>query len=172
VNAGALVDSLDRFGIWLPQLVTDCSATDAVWRPEDGGWSILEIVCHLCDEEEYDFGARLKAVLDNPAAAWSPIDPPAWAVERRYNERDLSREARRFGELRRVSVAWLRGLHNPSWTREYQHQKAGHLRAGDLLAAWAAHDHLHLRQLARRFYQMAQRDAAPFSPGYAGSWTP
>ena len=42
--------------------------------------------------------------------------------------------------------------------------------AGDLLAAWSAHDALHLRQISKRLYQIAQRDAGSYSVQYAGEW--
>ncbi|MBM4003262.1 MAG: DinB family protein [Planctomycetes bacterium] len=85
--------SLQRFGRFLPQLVTDVIVEDARWRPADGSWSIVEVVSHLCDEEEYDFRARVRSTLESPEKPWDPIDPPGWAVERRYNERDLATEA-------------------------------------------------------------------------------
>jgi hypothetical protein len=33
-----------------------------------------------------------------------------------------------------------------------------------------AHDYLHLRQIAKRMYQMAGRDAGEYSTRYAGEW--
>ncbi|NUP91044.1 MAG: DinB family protein, partial [Candidatus Sumerlaeia bacterium] len=50
----------------------------------------------------------------------------------------------------------------------HRHPKAGPLRAGDLLAAWAAHDALHLRQIAKRLLDLARRDAGGFKTDYAG----
>ena len=43
-------------------LVAPLSLGDARWRPEEGGWSVLEIVNHLADEETQDFRQRL---IDN-----------------------------------------------------------------------------------------------------------
>ncbi len=50
-----LIESLDRFRRMLPEVVRDVSADDARWKPPDGAWSILEVVSHLADEEEFDF---------------------------------------------------------------------------------------------------------------------
>jgi hypothetical protein len=58
-----LIASLERFGRMLPAIVRDVSADDSQWKPPDGAWSILEIVCHLADEEEFDFRARLELTL-------------------------------------------------------------------------------------------------------------
>ncbi|MBK7403801.1 MAG: hypothetical protein IPJ41_04000 [Phycisphaerales bacterium] len=56
------------------------------------------------------------------------------------------------------------------WNRAYHHPKLGSLRAGDLLAAWAAHDALHLRQIAKRMHELASHDAPGFDAAYAGEW--
>jgi hypothetical protein len=68
VNLPKLIASLDKFGHMLPQVVRDVSADDYRWKPPDGAWSILEIVCHLADEEEIDFRARLESILTDSNA--------------------------------------------------------------------------------------------------------
>ena len=52
----------------------------------------------------------------------------------------------------------------------YPHPQAGPLRAGDLLAAWQAHDLLHVRQLTRLHYRFLEQQAEPFTLRYAGDW--
>ena len=68
---------------------------------------------------------------------------------------------------RKASVEWLRSLAGVDWERTYQHPKIGPLRAGDLLAAWAAHDFLHLRQIASTRVALVQMAAGQFSTRYA-----
>jgi hypothetical protein len=171
MNAELLVDSLARFGRLLPAVVNGIADADLRWRPPNGNWSILEIVCHLRDEETEDFGKRLRLTLEDPSLPWPGIDPEGWAREREYNDQDFGTAVDAFAAARQQSVAWLRGLKNPAWTNTYEHPIAGELSAGDLLAAWAAHDQLHLRQIAKRRYELNGRDAAPFRSHYAGSWS-
>jgi hypothetical protein len=171
MNHHKLIDSLARFGRLLPEVVRDVSPGDYRWKPPDGAWSILEVVRHLADEEESDFRPRVQLTLADPAVAWPPIDPEGWAVERLYNEGQLEEAVEEFGVLRRQSVAWLRSLENPDWSQTHQHPKHGPFRAGDILASWAAHDWLHLRQISKRLYQLAARDAGEYSVRYAGEWT-
>ena len=170
MNSQKMLDSLGRFGQMLPEIVRDVATDDSRWKPSDGAWSILEVVCHLADEEEFDFPERIKLTLADPNRSWPPIDPEAWPVERRYNEGNLNEAVARFDSLRNQSVRWMRSLVNPDWTRTYHHSKFGSVRAGDLLAAWVAHDYLHLRQISKRMYQMAARDAGDYSVHYAGGW--
>lgn len=171
MNLDKLIHSLERFGHTLPGVVRDVSDDDARWKPPSGAWSILEIVCHLGDEEEWDFGQRVRLTLQDATQVWPAIDPEGWAVERQYNEGRLSLAVERFVKLRSQSIQWLRGLSVPDWDATYEHPKFGPFRAGDILAAWVAHDYLHLRQIAKRFFEIAQRDAGEFSTRYAGDWT-
>jgi hypothetical protein len=171
MNLPKLIASLERFGRMLPEVVREVSPDDSRWKPPDSAWSILEIFCHLADEEEFDFRARLESTLTDPSAPWPPIAPEAWAIERRYNEGELAPVIARFTSLRRQSVSWLRSLENPDWTRTYHDPQVGPIRAGDLVASWAAHDCLHFRQISKRMYQLAERDGSEYSTSYAGDWT-
>lgn len=170
MDASRLIDGMDRFASSIPALTATLSREDAQWKPPDGAWSILEILCHLADEEVEDFRCRLELTLRDPSLEWPPIDPPRAAVERRYNEHDPADALTRFAHEREKSVAWLRSLHAPDWNATKVHPKFGSMRAGDLLVSWAAHDALHLRQIAKRLFQLAQRDGAGYSASYAGEW--
>ncbi|HUM14909.1 MAG TPA: DinB family protein [Candidatus Nitrosotalea sp.] len=138
-------------------------------RPAPEAWSLLEVICHLHDEEREDFRPRLDLVLHRPQDTWTRIDPAGWITARRYNERDLAEALQGFLVERERSLAWLGSLAAPDWSREYQ-APFGRITAGDLLASWAAHDLLHTRQLVelRRARLLAQ--AAPYSTQYAGDW--
>lgn len=170
MDASRLIERLGAFASGLPALVAAVSEEQGRWRPPSGAWSILEIVCHLVDEEVRDFRTRVEMTLRDPASAWPAIHPSDWAINERYNERVLSESVRRFVEERRASIAWLRSLKDPDWGRAYMHPKAGRLSAGMLLGSWAAHDALHIRQIAKRLYELAGRDCGE-SVGYAGDWT-
>lgn len=145
--------------------------TDAVrWRPTADDWSVLEVINHLADEEREDFRTRLAFVL-SPGDDIPPLNrPAAWVIERAYNERDPDESLARFERERRQSLVWLRGLATPDWTRAWEAASGYTLRAGDLLASWAAHDLLHLRQLVELQYYYRAHQAAPFSVTYAGEW--
>lgn len=172
MNHNALVkrleDNIHVFGA----LVKAVHGDDARWRPDSGNWSVLEVVCHLADEEEEDFRVRLESTLRDPKAAWNNLDFDRISERRGYMERRIEDEFGRFSARRNQNIAWLRGFDDLSrlpWMNAYQHP-SGPIRAGDLLASWAAHDALHIRQIAKRIYEMACRDGAPYSTAYAGEW--
>lgn len=170
MNADALIRRLESFADALPAVVTSMDAADARWKPPSGAWSVLEIVNHLADEEVEDFRQRLELTLRDPARRWPSIDPETAAVERRYNERDLNESVRRFVSERRKSIEWLHGLKEPDWHATHEHKKLGPVMAGAILASWAAHDDLHLRQIAKRLYELNNRDGQPYGTEYAGEW--
>ncbi len=165
-----LFESLQRFPNILSAATRSISPEDRLWKPASGNWSIHEIVCHLADEEDFDFPVRLKLTLDLSNVAWPPVDPVGWAIERDYQSMSFDEQLQRFLAIRAESLAWLASLDNPSWEHAYQHPKLGPVRAGDLLAAWAAHDWLHLRQISKRCFEMIERDGLPFVTAYAGEW--
>jgi len=146
------------------------SDTQARWRPTADAWSLVEVVNHLVDEEVLDFRTRVELALFSPDVPFTPIDPPAWVVAHRYAERELGESVARFTAERQRSLAWLAGLDDPDWTRRHAAPWGGTIAAGDLLASWVAHDHLHVRQLDELHYGYLASSSAPFSVAYAGDW--
>lgn len=167
MNANALIGRMEVFPAALDALLARLPADDWRWRPPEGGWSLVEVLRHLLDEEVEDFRTRVRSTLEDPSRPWPALDPEGIVTERRYQEADPAETLRRFREERAASVAWLRGLAAPRWENAYAHPR-GPLTAADLMASWAAHDARHLGQIAKRLHALAARDGAPGSVGYAG----
>jgi hypothetical protein len=140
-----------------------------LWKPAPDKWSLLEIICHLYDEEREDFRARLKSTLLSPEQPWPPIDPLKWVVERKYPEQDYENKIMAFLNERADSIRWLGSLVNPDWNNSYVHPKVGPVKAELLLANWLAHDYLHFRQITRTKY-LYLREHAGVPLDYAGIW--
>ncbi len=150
-------------------LLQGVSTEQARWKPAPDRWSMLEVINHLDDEERDDFRMRLDILLHQPGQLPPPIDPPRWAVERKYNERDLRESQERFLGERQKSLEWLAALQDPQWEHTIQ-LPLGPLRAGDILASWTAHDLLHIRQLTKLQWEYLKRVSMPFQIEYAGPW--
>lgn len=139
------------------------------WRPHAAHWCLLEITCHLYDEEREDFRARLRSVLNDPSQALPPSDPQAWIRDRQYLQQDFSTKLNAFLQEREASIRWLKGLKDPFWENAYQHPKAGPLTARMFLTNWVAHDYLHIRQITRVKYQYLHATSG-VRIDYAGTW--
>lgn len=150
-------------------MVEGVDAEQARWKPDAENWSMLEVICHLADEEREDFRTRVRFVLGGAAGDPPPIDPQGWVVARGYKQRDLGESLADFLRERRESLAWLEGLQHPNWDAIYT-ASWGSIRAGDLMVAWAAHDVLHLRQLTELKWAYGLTQFAPYDPHYAGEW--
>jgi hypothetical protein len=139
------------------------------WKPAPDKWCLLEMVCHLRDEEVEDFRTRVRVTLESPDTAPPPIDPVGWVQSRDYIGQDYEAELGAFLAERADSVAWLRGLVDPHWDHAYQHPALGRLSAHLFIHNWLAHDYLHFRQITRLKYQyLAAISGEDLS--YAGDW--
>ena len=64
----------------------------------------------------------------------------------------------------------IRELQDPDWDRVHSHPSIGKLRGGDIMVSWAVHDMLHLRQIAKRRFELLTAAGGRFETSYAGSW--
>ena len=139
------------------------------WRWQEEKWNLLEIVCHLYDEEREDFRARTKSVLENPAIALTKFNPVLWVTERDYASQDYNQMLSHFLNERQASVTWLKSLSNPKWDNTSDHPKMGPLSAAFFLSNWVAHDYLHIRQILNLKYQYILQTTGN-TLDYAGNW--
>lgn len=151
------------------QLIVGVSQEEAQIKPAPDAWSILEVICHLYDEEREDFRPRLDIMLHRPDEAFPPNETVENVTRRRYNERDLVEVFEGFAAERAKSLDWLRSLNNPNWDAPYTTPYRS-MKAGDMFASWVAHDSLHIRQLNELRWARIGRYAAPYDLGYAGEW--
>jgi hypothetical protein len=165
----AIIIGLARNGKVFHDLLKDRTQEEYYWRPAPSKWNLLEIVCHLHDEEIKDFRTRIQHILFNIQTPMVPIDPEGWVVQNKYGERDFVVMLDSFMDERNKSVLWLESLENPDWENKMQHPKIGTVSAGMLISNWLAHDYLHIRQINRYCYEMLQQNTRQ-NLKYAGDW--
>jgi hypothetical protein len=151
-------------------MIVGVDDAQARWKPNAESWSILEVMNHLYDEEREDFRVRLDIILHRPNDAWPLIRPAEWVTERQYQQRDLADSLQNFLAEREKSLDWLRSLKDPDWQATSPRPRGGTIRAGDMFAAWVAHDLLHVRQLVELHYAYTVERNQPFLVDYAGGW--
>jgi hypothetical protein len=169
MNFAYCFNQLSRNAVAIQHLIDGIDIDQARWKPDAEKWSILEVICHLADEEREDFRTRVRHVLSGAAGDPPPIDPANWVIERDYNHRDSPASLDDFLTERQNSLSWLKSLQNPNWDATYT-ASWGSISAGDLFTAWVAHDVLHLRQLVELKWAYNLTQFTPYDPHYAGHW--
>ena len=169
MNFKLIFDTLEQNNTIFKSLLENQDQTAYLWRPNPEHWCLLEIVCHLYDEEREDFKIRLKTVLEKPGQLPPPNDPVGWVKERKYIDRNYDVMVYKFLDERTQSLEWLRSLSNPYWENYYEHSYWGKVTAQNLVSNWLAHDYLHIRQITRLKYNFLKSISGE-SLEYAGKW--
>lgn len=164
-----LIAELSRNQSVFKELLSGISKEQYLWRWQENKWNLLEIVCHLYDEEREDFRARTKSVLENPEKPLLMFDPELWVTERNYSDQEFDFVVTRFLNERQKSISWLQSLQNPEWNNAYKHPKMGPTTAIFFLSNWVAHDYLHIRQILNLKYQYILQTTGN-KLDYAGKW--
>lgn len=150
-------------------LLSSMTQEESRIKPNPESWSILEVVCHLYDEEREDFREHLDFLLHRQDEEWHLIDPQGWVTQRQYNEQSFAEMQEKFFAERRHSLEWLGSLPNPDWETTYT-SEYGSVSAGEMFASWVAHDNLHIRQLVELRRARIENITKPYPIGYAGDW--
>jgi len=160
-----LVDNTDMIRALLAGITQD----EACAKPNSKSWSMLELLCHLFDEEREDFREHLDFILHRQGEKWHQIDPAGWVTVRKYNEQDFREMKEKFFSERSKSLDWLKGQADSDWDISYT-SKFGPMTAGEMLASWVAHDNLALRQFVELRRARLEKITEPYSISYAGDW--
>ena len=167
MNHYTIIQELSSNSGTFKSLLQGLNPEQFLWKPAPEKWCLLEIVCHLNDEEIEDFRTRTKHVLENLPEALKPIDPPGWVSERKYIEQSYTHVLNQFLYKRQQSVNWLNSLSNPKWENSIIHDEVGLMTAEMFLANWLAHDYLHIRQILKLKYDYLSQNSG-MTLAYAG----
>ena len=169
MEIASIIQKLEAHQAVFQNMFANLSEDEIRWRPYPEHWCLLEIVCHLCDEEREDFRLRTRSILDNPDQQLPAIDPVGWVKERAYLDQDFTEKLALFLKERAASIAWLRQLEHPNWNNAYHHPSLGKITARQFLINWLAHDFLHIRQITRvKYLYLAHKSGEDIT--YAGQW--
>ncbi|MCX2679802.1 DinB family protein [Galbibacter sp. EGI 63066] len=169
MNYIAIINQLSKNKAVFKDLLSVVDEDMALWKPTPEKWCLLEVVCHLYDEEREDFRARTKHVLEIPTAPLPSINPQGWVTLRNYIGQDYNQKLNCFLNEREQSVQWLNSLKNVNWQNAYEHSKFGDMTAQMFLCNWLAHDYFHIRQINRLKYQYLKYLTSE-DLQYAGNW--
>ena len=169
MNYSKIFEELDRNKYVFKDLLENINEAEYLWRANPEKWCLLEIICHLRDEEVEDFRTRVRYVLDTPELVLPPIDPVKWVKKRKYIQQNFKETVSDLIQEREKSVDWLHSLTEPKWDNEYQHPKLGPMSAKLFLSNWLAHDYMHIRQILNlKFHYLKFISGEDLN--YAGKW--
>ena len=171
MNTGFLIEELQKNArIFESFFIPTPEADDFIrWKPFPEKWCLLEILCHLIDEEKEDFRTRVKFALENTPGQPPAIDPTGWVLSRNYIHQNYAEKCVEFLSERNLSTIWLNSLPEGNWTSFFIHPKFGKFTAHYLLSNWLAHDFLHIRQIIKLKYDYLAQKCGENSK-YAGEW--
>jgi hypothetical protein len=169
ISGEIIIEELDKNRFVFENLLKNKNEEEYLWKPSPDIWCLLEIICHLYDEEREDFRARTKHTLETPNELLPQIDPQSWVKSRKYMEQDYSEKLNQFLKERELSIKWLRSLSKPGWDNYHEHTKFGKMTAKMFLANWLAHDYLHIRQILNLKFQYL-KTLTDENLTYAGNW--
>ncbi|NNK86719.1 MAG: DinB family protein, partial [Flavobacteriaceae bacterium] len=73
-NYDHIVKSLHQNKTVFQSLFENISEEQQFWKPSPDSWCLLEVLCHLLDEERLDFRFRAEFILNNPGEIPPPFD--------------------------------------------------------------------------------------------------
>ena len=135
----ALPEELDRTLAGRP--------VEALVRPaSDGGWAVIDNLCHLRDWEEI-FLERARAIATFDRPQLPAYDDELWPLERDYRGQDPFLVLQQFRTLRGALVSLLQQLPPDGWARSGIHGVQGEITLRWLAEQARQHGEEHLVQL-------------------------
>jgi hypothetical protein len=74
MNLDVILSRMQANAQVITAFATSVGDEQARWKPDAESWSLLEVICHLYDEEREDFRMRVDLTLHLSEMSWSPID--------------------------------------------------------------------------------------------------
>jgi uncharacterized damage-inducible protein DinB len=124
--------------------VADLTREQLLARPVAGRWSTLEVVCHVCDSEQF-FADRLKKTLALERPLLVAADPQGYPEAVRYHDRDLEEELALVALTRRQVARVLKLVPEETWQRTGVHTEGGLVTLRQLVLHATRHLTHHVR---------------------------
>lgn len=126
--------------------------TATTLRDGEEGWTVLEVVCHLRDFDQF-FYHRAQLMLDETHPPLPAYDHEALAIERDYNGQDLKAMLADLKQSRGQFREFFKGLTAEQWERTGIHPERGDWSMLDSLMQVGHHDVTHLEQIGKILQQ-------------------
>ncbi len=124
-------------------------AQASIARGGDENWSVVQVLCHLRDAEQFGL-ERMRKMRDETNPRLASYDQEALAIERNYAATPLSEALAGFIKVRKQHLAELEALKSEDWQRTGQHAEQGEITITSHTLHLVSHDAIHLAQIARQ----------------------
>ena len=131
----------------LAEAAASLSREESRWKPQDGGFSLVENVWHLADLEQEAYAVRIRRILTEQDPSLSNFDGDRVARERVYNDRDLAEGLAVFAQNRARNIEILRGLSRADWKRDAVQESVGRVSLEDIPRMMVEHDRSHTQEI-------------------------
>jgi len=132
----------------LAKAVAGLSDAGSRREPDGGGWSVLQILCHLSDCEMV-YGYRMRLIVADDRPAIPGFDQEAWAERLHYTSGTLADALADFTAQRAMTLRWLAPLSDNELARVGLHSERGEESVRHIMMLLAGHDLAHLAQIER-----------------------
>lgn len=132
-------------------LTTITQEQAATWRDQNdapNGWSVLEVLGHVADFDDY-FYHRAQMMVEQDYPTLPAYNHNALAIEHAYNQQNKDAVYARLVASRARFVEFFENLSDDQWGCAGVHPERGHFTVLDALVQVATHDTTHLEQLTR-----------------------
>lgn len=128
------------------KLVKGLSKKQLARRPQEGKWSIKEVLAHMADGEVV-LGARVRfiAAMDRPQIIG--YDQDAFVRNLHYDELDADQLLDAFAAMRALNIALLERLPDEAFARSGLHSERGEESLSTMVHMYAGHDRIHEQQI-------------------------
>src|SRR6185436_6600577 len=132
----------------LRQAVAGLTPQQEATPERPGKWSVRQVVQHLADSELVG-GFRFRMVLAHESPELPGYDQDLWAQRLSYQDADIATSLQEFSMLRQMNLRLLRRATPEDMRRVMRHAERGDEPLSHMIKLYAAHDLVHLKQIAR-----------------------
>jgi len=131
----------------IERLVKGISRKNLARSPAPGKWSVLEILCHLCDDE-IAIGWRMRLMITRPGAPIASFEQTDWVRDFKYGKWNVADTLNLFRELRKNNLQMLRLISKDKFDKAHGiHEERGKETLSFFVKLNAGHDLNHLMQI-------------------------
>jgi uncharacterized damage-inducible protein DinB len=158
-TAQRIADLIDAYADG-PRLLEEAVASipedERRFKPGPEHWSIHENVVHVTDTDLVAAG-RIRYVMAQPGATLVGMDQEVWGRALDYWSQPFDEALRLLRAVRASTVPLLRRAPASAWEQSGNHTESGPMTLEWIVEHFVDHIHYHLRTIAKRRRQFAER---------------